>query len=285
MNYRHSFHAGNHADVLKHIVLLELLRLLTVKDKPLAYFESHAGAGGYALSGDAEKTSEWREGIGRLWNVKDAPSAVEHYLAVVRSWNENGVVLHRYPGSPGLAAHALRAHDRLVLCENQPDVAAELAHRLAGHDARVRVLRADGYQQALKALLPPTERRGLVLIDPPYETQHAEFGLILTALGEALKRFATGVYAIWYPIKRATDIAPFLRALGQLPAKSIFAVELWIRAPDSPLRLNGSGIAVVNPPWPFATDTLDWLPWLSEQLSAGRGAGCQCRWLKREAQT
>lgn len=282
MNYRHSFHAGNHADVLKHCVLLELLRLLTIKEKPLAYLESHAGAGAYALGDDADETGEWRNGIGRLWHASEAPPAVERYLAAVRAWNENGAVLHRYPGSPALAADALRAQDRLVLCESQPDIVAELTHRLAGHDARIRVLRADGYQQALKALLPPAERRGLVLVDPPYEAQQAEFGVIIAALREALKRFATGVYAIWYPIKQRTSVTPFLRAIGELPAKSALTVEMWVRTPDSPLRLNGSGVAILNPPWAFDVEVPNWLPWLANRLADGRGAGWRCQRLRDE---
>jgi 23S rRNA (adenine2030-N6)-methyltransferase len=282
MNYRHAFHAGNHADVLKHVVLLELLRLLTVKDKPLAYLETHAGAGGYLLADEAEKTGEWREGIGRLIDTDSAPPAIARYLAAVRAWNAGETELRRYPGSPGLAADALRAQDRLRLCETQPDVAAELEQRLAGHDTRVQVSRDDGYRQALKAWLPPPERRALTLIDPPYEAQQNEFDVLLPALAEALKRFATGVYAVWYPIKQVRGLAPFLRALAALPAKSVLTIELWVRATDSPLRLNGSGVAVLNPPWTFDRDATDWLPWLSARLADSRGAGWRCHWLKHE---
>jgi 23S rRNA (adenine2030-N6)-methyltransferase len=282
MNYRHAFHAGNHADVLKHVALLELLRLLTAKDKPLAYVDTHAGAGGYAIAEEAEKTGEWREGIGRLWEGGKAPPAIERYLAAVRSWNVGSEALRRYPGSPGLAADALRTQDRLVLCESQPDVAAELTRRLADHDARVRVITGDGYA-TLKALLPPPERRALVLLDPPYEAQLDEFDLIIAALRDALRRFATGAYAVWYPIKRPALLAPFLRRLASLEtAKSVLTMELWVRKPDSPLRLNGSGVAVVNPPWQFDTDARTWLPWLSQRLALQQGAGWRCEWLKRE---
>jgi 23S rRNA (adenine2030-N6)-methyltransferase len=283
MNYRHVFHAGNHADVFKHVVLLELLRLLLVKPTPIAYLESHAGAGAYALTGDAEKTGEWRDGIGRVWDAEGAPQAVARYLDAVRSWNEGLDGLRRYPGSPGLAADALRADDRIVLCETQNDIADELSKRLAQHDPRVRVIREDGYHNALKALMPPPERRGLVLVDPPYESQQAEFDVITSALRDALKRFATGTYAVWYPIKHAGLIAPFTRSLATLPAKSVIRVELWVRATDSPLRLNGSGMAIVNPPWPFAADVQQWMPWLSKRLAADRGAGWRSEWLKREA--
>lgn len=285
MNYRHSFHAGNHADVLKHVVLLELLRLLTVKDKPLAYLESHAGAGVYTLdeggSGDVEP--EWRQGIGRLSaSEPGVPVAVRRYLDAVRACNDGKRRWTRYPGSPALAASALRSQDRLRLCESQPEVAQTLNQTVAAADPRVAVLQEDGYQQALKALLPPMERRGLVLVDPPYEARLEEFRRIVPALTEALRRFATGVYAVWYPVKRATELAPPLRRLAMLPAKTVLTVELHVRAPDSPLRLNGSGVAIVNPPWPFADQVPDWLPWLSERLAAGRGAGWRCQWLKSE---
>ena len=213
MNYRHSFHAGNHADVLKHVALLELLRLLTVKDKPLAYLESHAGAGGYALlqpprraavtnavgksgpvASAADSDAEWHSGIGRLWNATGSiPGAASRYLDAVRAWNAGTGQLERYPGSPALAAEALRPQDRLRLCETQPEIAAELRRRLVAIDPRVALVAGDGYQQALKALLPPPERRGLILVDPPYEAQHEEFDLILAALREALRRFPTGV--------------------------------------------------------------------------------------------
>ena len=283
MNYRHHFHAGNHADVLKHVGLLELLRLLTAKDKPLAYLESHAGAGAYSLDGEAEKTGEWRDGIGRLLTATDAPPAVRRYLDAVRAWNAGEASLRRYPGSPGLAADVLRSQDRLRLCESQPEVAAELKRRIADHDPRVQVFTTDGYHQVLSALLPPPERRALVLVDPPYEAQLAEFDLVIAALREGLRRFATGTYAIWYPLKLASSVAPFHRRLAALPVKSALTLELWVRATDSPLRLNGSGLAVLNPPWRLDTEAAtSWLPWLSRALADGRGAGWRCHWLRRE---
>jgi 23S rRNA (adenine2030-N6)-methyltransferase len=284
MNYRHHFHAGNHADVLKHVALLELLRLLTAKDKPLAYLESHAGAGGYALGEEAEKTGEWRDGIGKLLSATDAPPAIRNYLNAVRAWNAGESGLRRYPGSPGLAADALRSQDRLRLCESQPAVATELKRRLADHDSRVQVFTADGYHQVLSALLPPPERRALVLIDPPYEAQVAEFDRIIGSLREGLQRFATGTYAIWYPIKLASSLAPFMRRVAALPVKSALTIELWVRAPDSPLRLNGSGLVVLNPPWRFDQEAAtSWLPWLSRALADGRGAGWRCQWLRKES--
>lgn len=284
MNYRHHFHAGNHADVLKHVALLDLLARLTAKDKPLAYLESHAGAGVYRLDPSTQAPAEWHDGIARVLAGANPPPAITRYLAAVRPFAGRKAVPERYPGSPALAAQALRSIDRLALCETQPEVAAELRSRLADRDPRITVFETDGYHQALSALLPPPERRGLVLIDPPYETQHAEFETLVPALREGLRRFATGVYAIWYPIKRPAALAPFLRQLAAVPAKSVLTVEMWVRACDSPLRLNGSGLAVVNPPWQFDHDAATaWLPWLTRTLAQEtRGAGWRCHWLRRE---
>lgn len=295
MNYQHGFHAGNHGDVLKHIVLVELLRLMTVKPAALAYLDSHAGAGRYSLDSEqAGRTGEWQAGIGRLPGYAaqagaDAPQAGENtavpevvarYLAAVRAAN-TGSHGRTYPGSPALAAALLRDQDRLRLCELQPDVARTLERSLAARDRRVQVFQADGYQHALKALLPPPERRGLVLVDPPYESRE-EYARIIVALEAALARFATGVYAVWYPIKQASGVAPLLRKMAALPVQSALVVEVWPRACDSPLRMNGSGMAILNPPWGFARDAGTWLDWLAQRLASGRGAGSRLHWLKRE---
>ncbi len=292
MNYRHGFHAGNHGDVLKHVVLVELLRLMTVKPAALAYLDSHAGAGRYSLDSEqAGRTGEWQAGIGRLPGFAVAPAqgerlaeavpdAVARYLALVQAANK-GTHGRTYPGSPALAAALLREQDRLRLCELQPEVARTLQRSLAARDRRIQLLQVDGYQHALKALLPPPERRGLILIDPPYESRE-EFALIIAALKAALVRFATGVYALWYPIKHASGVAPLLRKLAALPVQSALVVELWPRACDSPLRMNGSGMAILNPPWGFAQGAGQWLDWLARRLASGRGAGSRLHWLKRE---
>ncbi len=292
MNYRHHFHAGNHADVLKHVALLDLLARLTGKDKPLAYVESHAGAGLYRLDDAKPETAgpvraEWRDGIARVQAGADPVPAIARYLAAVAAFADKDPARSRYPGSPALAAHALRGNDRIALCETHPEVAAELRRQLADNDPRIQVFEADGYHQALSALLPPPERRGLVLVDPPYEAQQAEFATIIAALREGLRRFATGVYAIWYPIKQASTLAHFLRQIAALPVKSALTVELWVRACDSPLRLNGSGLVVLNPPWQFDHDAATaWLPWLARNLAQEpRGAGWRCHWLRRETAT
>jgi 23S rRNA (adenine2030-N6)-methyltransferase len=263
MNYRHAFHAGNFADVHKHVVLLALLRALTRKDTPLAYVDTHAGAGAYDLGGEAaRRTGEAAGGIGRLHDAAGLPAAVADYLDAVRGFDAGRGF---YPGSPLLAARALRAQDRLLLCELQPPECAAL--RLAfADDPRAQVMARDGYA-ALKALLPPRERRGLVLVDPPYEAQEAEFDAIAAALDSAIARFATGVYAVWYPIKRRAALAPFHRWLRGCGLRRVLVSELRIHEDDTPLRLNGSGMAILNTPWQVDGALAEALPRLQACLS------------------
>jgi len=270
MNYRHAFHAGNFADVFKHAVLLALLDALTAKDKPLCYLDTHAGAGSYALEEErANKTGEWREGIGRLFALPHAPEPLRRYVDAIRACNPDGA-LRVYPGSPLLAAHALRANDRLLLCEMQEDEAKAL-RALFRNDARVHVHQRDGYA-ALKALLPPAERRGLVLIDPPFEQQRQEFRVIETALAEAHARWPAGVYAVWYPIKQRSAIRPFERWLIARKFKDVLIAELLVRADDSLLRLNGCGMAIVNAPWQLDAALASTLTALQPVLAQTPGA-------------
>jgi 23S rRNA (adenine2030-N6)-methyltransferase len=270
MNYRHAFHAGNFADVFKHAVLLTLLDALTSKDKPLCYLETHAGAGSYALEEErARKTGEWCDGIGRLFAMPHAPEPLRRYADAVRACNPDGK-LRIYPGSPLLAANALRPHDRLVLCELQSDEAKAL-RALFRNDARVHMHQRDGYA-ALRALLPPAERRGLVLIDPPFEQQAQEFRVIEAALAESHTRWPTGVYAVWYPIKQRAAIRPFERWLSGRKFKEVLIAELLVRADDSPLRLNGCGMAIVNTPWRLDAAVASTLTALHSVLAQAQGA-------------
>ena len=275
MNYRHAFHAGNFADAFKHAVLLALLDALTAKDKPLCYLDTHAGAGSYLLDDEqARRTGEWHDGIGRLFAMPRMPEPLRRYAEAVRACNPDGK-LHTYPGSPLLAANALRPHDRLVLCELQSDEATTL-RTLFRKDARVHIHVRDGYA-ALKALLPPAERRGLVLIDPPFEQQAQEFRVIETALAEAHRRWPTGIYAVWYPIKQRATIKPFERWLGSQRSresmfKNILIAELLVRADDSPLRLNGCGVAVINAPWRLDAALAPVLTALHPVLAQAEGA-------------
>jgi 23S rRNA (adenine2030-N6)-methyltransferase len=251
-------------------VLLALLDALRAKPKPMCYLETHAGAGNYALEDErARKTGESHDGIERLLAMPKVPATLQRYVDVVRAGNVEGSP-RTYPGSPLLAAHALRAEDRLVLCELQPEEADAL-RSVFRNDERAHVHQRDGYT-ALKALLPPAERRGLVLIDPPFEQQSQEFRVIETALAQALERWPTGVYAVWYPIKQRATIRPFERWLGARSLKSALLVELLVRADDSPLRLNGCGMAIVNAPWRFEATLAAMLPALESVLRQGDGA-------------
>jgi 23S rRNA (adenine2030-N6)-methyltransferase len=268
MNYRHGYHAGNFADVLKHTALCELLRLLTAKDKKLFVLDTHAGAGGYDLSGSqARRTGEAETGIVRLAGLPRAgmPAAVVRYLAAVTAYDRKfgpaGGQLRRYPGSPRLVRAALRPGDRFIACELHPEEALLLKREFAG-DRAVEVRQADGYK-ALKALLPPVERRGLVLIDPPFEMPD-EYEHLLRALRQGVRRFATGCYAIWYPIKDeaaralAADLAAFKPLVLELRLDGI-----------APGKLAACGLAVINPPWRFEEAMREALPWVAAQLGPG----------------
>ncbi len=282
MNYRHAFHAGNHADVLKHLTLLALLDALKRKETPFFVLDTHAGQGRYELASKAaEKTSEAQAGVVRLRQAEKThgtgrKDAISAYLDAVSGDLDAGF----YPGSPQIAARALRAADRLACCELQPEEAAALK-TLFAHDARVAVHLRDGYG-AMKALLPPKEKRGLVLIDPPYEAQLAEFDTALDALRTGLSRWPQGIFALWYPIKQRRTLAPFLRNAAALPAKSSWIAELHVRATDSPLRMNGSGMLVLNPPWKADEAISPMLPALTKRLGE-QDADAVFQWLKRES--
>ncbi|HET7931228.1 MAG TPA: 23S rRNA (adenine(2030)-N(6))-methyltransferase RlmJ [Rhodanobacteraceae bacterium] len=280
MNYRHAFHAGNFADVFKHAILLALLDALTAKDKPLCCVDTHAGRGSYRLD-DAEalKTGEWRDGIGRLFDAARIPASLQRYVDAIRAAN-HGDDLYAYPGSPLLAAQALRPHDELLLCEVQADETNAL-RALFRNDRRVHVHQRDGYA-ALGALLPPAQKRGLVLIDPPFEAQAGEFATIEAALAKAHTRWPGGVYAVWYPIKSHRSIAPFHRRMAAGPFKEVLVAELLVLPDDSPLRLNGCGMLIANPPWQLDAALAGMLPALRELLAQSPHAAQRLRWLRRE---
>jgi 23S rRNA (adenine2030-N6)-methyltransferase len=281
MNYRHSFHAGNHADVLKHVVLLAIVEAFKRKATPFFVLDSHAGRGRYLLQGEqSDRTGEARAGIFRLMVLGNLPVAVQRYLKRVHADNPVGALV-AYPGSPLLVAHAMRAQDRLVACELQPDEAKAL-ETLFHPDGRVAVHARDGYA-AIKALLPPKEKRGLVLIDPPYEAQEEEYPRILEALADGLQRWPTGCFAVWYPIKQRRSLAAFMRKLAALPCKSALRAELLVRPDDSPLRLNGSGMVVINPPWKIDQELAHALPVLAKLLADGEPES-RLDWLRREGE-
>jgi len=252
MNYRHGFHAGNHADVLKHVVLLALCDRLVAKPAPCFALDTHAGRGLYALDDEAaRRTAEADEGVARLLARPPADPWIRRYLEAVHACRSlHGE--HAYPGSPWILAHALRDGDRIACCELQPDEAAALKANFRD-DPRIAAHLRDGYQ-AMKALLPPLVdgrrfARGLVLIDPPYESQLGEFDVALAAMQAALKRWPQAIYALWYPIKQRRVLQPFYRKARDLPAGSALSLELMVHPDDSPLRMNGSGLLLLNPPY------------------------------------
>jgi 23S rRNA (adenine2030-N6)-methyltransferase len=281
MNYRHAFHAGNFADVFKHSILLGLLEQLKRKDSAFCYFDTHAGRGRYDLrSEEAKRTREQDGGIKRLLASTRLPAALHIYVNLVRALNAgHGGELIAYPGSPLLASLVMREQDRAILCELQEDEAAALKALFRG-DARFSVHQRDGYE-ALTALTPPKPQRGLVLIDPPFEAQVGEFREIETTLAAALARWPNPTYAVWYPIKLRQHVAPFHRWLAEKSAaSSVLVAELLLHPDNSALRLNGCGMAMLNPPWKFDRELNEILPVLCELLSQGRYGAQSIQWLK-----
>ncbi|MEI7444135.1 MAG: 23S rRNA (adenine(2030)-N(6))-methyltransferase RlmJ [Burkholderiales bacterium] len=274
-SYRHAFHAGNHADVLKHVALAHALRHFALKDTPFWVVDTHAGAGLYALDGEwATKRSEFADGIGRLWTRDDAPAAVADYLAVVQAMNPDGALRH-YPGSPFIALRHLRARDRLRLFEMHVSEVEVLSGNIdaAGRDAarRTLVTKADGFA-GLRGLLPPPPRRALVLIDPSYEDKR-DYARVVDTLREGIERFATGCYAIWYPLVQRAEPAELVRRLKRLPDLRWLHAALVVRTPSADgLGLHGSGLFVVNPPWTLEAALRDSLPWLQAALAQDDGA-------------
>ncbi len=245
MNYRHAFHAGNAADCMKHALLVWILDALLRKPAPLFVLDTHAGVGRYELlGGEAERTGEWRDGIARL--LGDTPDVLRRFVELVDNIPGDGGFV--YPGSPLLVRGLLRPQDRLACCELHPDDAAEL-RRLFRGDKQAGVHQRDGYE-CVRALLPPKEARGLILIDPPYEAP-GEFERVAGALDEGAARFGHGVYAAWYPIKHRSPVTAFHESLRRSGLRDLVAAELWWRAPVDPAALNGCGLLVRNPPYRF----------------------------------
>jgi 23S rRNA (adenine2030-N6)-methyltransferase len=285
MNYRHAFHAGNYADVFKHVLLLRLLRALQRKEKGFLYIETHAGRGVYDLAPagpGGERAPEWPAGVGRLWEAPRLPPALGDYMELVREFNGRrggaGPGLRFYPGSPLIAALVRRPQDRLALWERQAGEARILRAEFARRRGTA-VECGDGYG-ALRAALPPLERRALAFIDPPFEDQ-GEFEAILTALGEGLRRFPSGVFAIWYPVTGRAQAKAFHRALSARWRQPTLEAELAVTA-DPRVRMKGCGLLVINPPWGFADELQTLLPALAGHLGADAGASSRWAWLVPE---
>lgn len=292
MNYRHAYHAGNFADVLKHAVLAHVIAHLKRKPQPFRVIDTHAGTGVYDLGGEeAGKTGEWRDGIGRILADAPPPDVAEilaPYLDVVRA--ENGMApdgaagsghpdLVRYPGSPLLARRLLRPGDRLVVNEAHPEDGAQLK-TLFAKDPAVKVLALDGWM-ALKSLLPPPERRGVVLIDPPFE-EAGEFHRLVEALSAAHRRFATGTVILWYPIKDPRRVRAFHRDAAALGIPKLLAAELYVRAPLSEGALAGTGLLILNPPFTLEAALKSLLPYLTQRFARAKSAESRLSWLTGE---
>jgi len=286
MNYRHAYHAGNFGDVLKHAALALVIGHLKRKPAPFRVIDTHAGVGLYDLSeGLAEKTGEWRQGIGRLIGPEAAPlprdlaALLDPYLSAIAAEN-NGGELRSYPGSPRLARMLLRYQDRLVANELHPEDALRLKELFA-RDRQTKVLQLDGWI-ALKSLLPPKERRGVVLIDPPFE-QPGELERMVQGLREATARFPTGTYLLWYPIKDPKPISAFHDAIAGLGLPKLLVAELMLRSPRNSARLNGAGIVILNPSYRLDEALRTLLPFFADHLGDGTGAGYRLFWLSGDS--
>ncbi|HUG62897.1 MAG TPA: 23S rRNA (adenine(2030)-N(6))-methyltransferase RlmJ [Methylomirabilota bacterium] len=283
MNYRHTFHAGNFADVVKHAILARILTALNRKEAPYRVLDTHAGTGLYDLSSDeAARTGEWRGGVARLAGQPlpdDLATFLAPYLAAVRAVND-GDEIRRYPGSPAIATTLGRLQDRYVFNELHSADADALAARFAG-DRRVRVMREDGYV-AVRSQLPPRERRGLTVIDPPFE-EPGEFARLVGAFEDAARRFATGAILAWYPIKSTAAVTAFHAALAGSGLTRLLRVDHWTRAPGDEPGLAAAGLVIMNPPYPIADELAAIMPGLAHRLATGPGAGCRVDWLVPEA--
>jgi 23S rRNA (adenine2030-N6)-methyltransferase len=270
VKYRHTFHAGNFADVHKHVTLLALLEALRRKDKGFLYLETHSGRGAYDKS-----NTEAESGVARFGTTATSSEELQKYSALLEEFRAQQGNRHAYPGSPLCAAHELRPQDRAVLVEIMPLEARALELAVAGN-ARIRVEQGDGFER-LKAWLPPTERRGLTFIDPPYEETGRDFERVGKAIKEALRRFNTGVIAAWYPIKDEREIAVWHTGLAREIECETLVAELWLYPRDSRVGLNGSGLLIVNPPYLLAERMRVWLPELQAQLDTGQAGGTSIR--------
>lgn len=281
MNYRHSYHAGNFADVLKHVVQCVALRYLQNKEKPFWVLDTHAGIGMYDLTGEeATKTGEAMAGVARLLERSDVPAAIAPYVEAVKQLNENGE-LRWYPGSPWLSALHLRPQDSLILCEKHPQDSLLLAANANEFPAarQIKVMTAaDGYA-ALKALVPPPQKRGMVLIDPPFE-QRDEFEQIVAALTAGVRRWATGTYAVWYPIKDPLVVGDFHQKVKAIRGvEQVYVMDLLVRSATDAGRFNGCGMLFINPPYGLTEQATTIMNYLTPLLAQDQGAEYQCLWL------
>jgi 23S rRNA (adenine2030-N6)-methyltransferase len=277
MNYRHVYHAGNFADTFKHIVLVALINSLKRKDSAFSFLDTHAGTGIYDLTtGPSQKGHEYLSGIERVRQMASPPPLIADYLECVKALNPKSDALTYYPGSPSIVEHLMRAQDRAILTELHEEDWETLKNNFH-YDTRIAVHHQDAYQ-GLKAFLPPKERRGLVLIDPPYEKPN-ELDSMNSVLGTALKRWETGIYALWYPIKLAKTIERFHHAVKQNLDKKVLVVELSVYPENTPTHLNGSGMLIVNPPWKLDEELKAIMPALWKALSPNQQGRYEVKFL------
>ncbi len=288
MNYRHHFHAGNFADVMKHALLVRLVTALQKKEKGFLYLDTHAGRGSYDLRAAAQgdtlaRQPEYPLGIGRLWTNPGLPEGLAEYVARVKQFDRDlgnpGETPRFYPGSPWMVRLLARPQDRLVLCEKQPDE-SELLDIEFGREPRAKVITMDGYA-APRAMLPPPERRALILIDPPFEAQD-EFARIAVAVGEGLRRLPSAVFAIWYPLTERARVDAFFGELLALKLPPTLELELTVAGEQSAVKMKGCGLVVINPPWQFDGEARKMLEWLAGALAQEPGGQARCRWLVPE---
>ena len=277
MKYRHSFHAGNFADVHKHVTLLALLAALKRKEKGFLYFDTHAGRGAYDLSGGG---AEAASGIGRLLGSALHAEELRHYAALLARLRTARRSRHFYPGSPLIALEELRPQDRAVFVEWQGVEAQALRVAIRDAKPRTRIEQGDGLE-LLRAALPPPERRALIFIDPPFEETREEFSRVTATVADGLRRFATGVFAVWYPIKEQRVTTAWHGEFSRAIAAPTLAAELWLYPRDSRVALNGSGLLIANPPWQIEERMNAWLPELGAALGAGPSGGTQVRMLSQ----
>ena len=263
LSYRHSFHAGNFADVLKHTVQSLIIESLQQKPKPFVYHDTHSAAGRYDLSdAKSEKTGEYKAGIGKLWHRDDIPELMQSYIDTVTALNPDGE-LKFYPGSPMVAKHMIGREQRMELTELHPTDIELLRQEFAG-DRKVRIQQVDGYK-GLNGMMPPAQRRALVLIDPPYElkTEHDD---AIRGIKESHRKFATGIFALWYPMVSRAQVTRFCEKFANQGIRNILRIEMCVRADTNEYGMTGSGMIIVNPPWKLEQQMREILPWLTDQL-------------------
>lgn len=279
LSYRHSFHAGNAADVLKHTVLIHILQHLKNKDKPFCYVDTHAGAGLYSLKSEhAEKTQEFEQGIAALWQAKNCPPVIDAYIKVIKNFNSQEGLSH-YPGSPLIAQHLLRRQDRLFLYElHSTDI--DLLESAINQDRRVQLQHKDGFKHCI-GHMPPAQRRGLVLIDPSYEVK-ADYEQVIEIIIQLVKRFATGTYALWYPVVERSRITQMEQTIQASQLKDVQLFELGQLADSQERGMTASGMIVVNPPWTLKVEMQQALPYLAEKLGLANQGSYRIKQLKDE---